>query len=245
MIFKELAELWFNTHCFAKEYLEKAIEQKSSIAAYYSYKNIDNESEPELKSKHLKIAAELHHPYASFLMAKQLENTDVDKAIDLYKISAKNNIVAAEYHLGKIFGNPEDEIHYRPRESYRYYESALQKYLSEKDFNNNPFLTFRVAYMYHNGLGTEIDLDKAMKLYFRSFELGNKEADLKYQEAQAQNSQAAMSIATTACHIGKMIQNDVNNVAQSRLYHADRKILREEKKLKMESGQAYDDYSQY
>ena len=229
----------------AKEYLEKAVEQNSSVAAYYMYKNIDSNIEPEIKTKHLETAADLHHPYASFLLAKQLEKSNIDKSISLYEFAAKNNIVGAEYRLGKLLGNPEDEIHYRPQESYQHYQTALDKYISDESFTNSAFLTFRVAYMYHKGLGTEVDLDKAMRLYLRSFELGNKEVDLNYQEAQAQHSQAAMSLATTAAHIGNMIQNDVNNIAQSRLYHADSKILRQEKKLKMESGQAYDDYSQY
>ena len=148
------------------------------------------------------------------------------------------------YQLGYIYRDSSSP-YYNPSLSQKYFSDSLRLYLNNHyEDPNDGYTALRIGRFYHYGLGVERDIDKAIEYYTKAKELGYSVSMDKVNELQEEQSLAMMSIATTAAHLGRMFQNDTVAKAQSRIYHSDKKILRQEKKLKVEAGQAIDDYSQ-
>ena len=169
---------------------------------------------------------------------------DIQKSIEWYSKAADIGSPDAMYQLGYIYRDSSSP-YYNPSLSQKYFSDSLRLYLNNHHEDpNDGYTALRIGRFYHYGLGVERDIDKAIEYYTKAKELGYSVSMDKVNELQEEQSLAMMSIATTAAHLGRMFQNDTVAKAQSRIHHSDKKILRQEKKLKVEAGQAIDDYSQ-
>ena len=96
--------------------------------------------------------------------------------------------------------------------------------------------------MYQYGLGVKHSINKAVEYYKRAVENGNMRAQQKIDEATQTQKAAALSLATTMCHFGRILNTETMAVHKNN-YAADKKALRREKLQKIYAGQAVEDYS--
>ena len=177
-----------------------------------------------------------------YLDAKGI-NQDVSNAVKWFEKSAEQGNPDAAYQLGyiyksDIYGVKNDML------SNKYFSFALSNYINE--FNKHPFdaeLAMRIGTFYNYGLGVEHDIDRAVLWYKKAVELGNKKAQEKIDNAKQTQQMSFMSVATTACHLGRILNTETIAAAKNR-YTSDSKILRKEKIQKINSGQAISDSGQ-
>lgn len=170
-------------------------------------------------------------------------NQDISQTINWFEKSAQQGNPDAAYHLGYIYksdvyGVRNDVL------SNKYFSSALSDYLDE--FNKNPYdanLAMRIGTFYSYGLGVEHDINRAISWYKKAVELGNQKAQQRIDEAQQTRQMSVMSVATTACHLGRILNTETMAAAKNR-YTSDSKLLRKEKIQKIEAGQAISDSGQ-
>lgn len=170
-------------------------------------------------------------------------NQDISQTINWFEKSAQQVNPDAAYQLGYIYksdvyGVRNDVL------SNKYFSSALSNYLDE--FNKNPFdgdLAMRIGTFYNYGLGLEHDINRAIFWYKKAVELGNQKAQKRIEEAQQTRQMSVMSVATTACHLGRILNTETMAAAKNR-YTSDNKLLRKEKIQKIEAGQAISDSGQ-
>lgn len=104
-------------------------------------------------------------------------NQDAAHGIELLKECAAEGDALSNYKLGKIyseglFGAEED-----PAEAQKYFSCAFREYSKlEKDNKLTEGTAFILAGMYEKGLGTEINIDAAIKYYSFSADNGNEYA---------------------------------------------------------------------
>lgn len=165
------------------------------------------------------------------------------QAVEWFEKSAEQGNPDAAYQLGYIYRSEEygcknDTL------SNKYFASALSSYLD--NFTKNPAdadLAMRIGTFYNYGLGVEHNINKAIEWYKKSVELGNRKAQTKIDNAQQSQHLSIMSVATTACHLGRMINTETMAAVKNR-YASDKKLLRKEKIQKIYAGQAVDDKGQ-
>ena len=170
-------------------------------------------------------------------------NQDISQTINWFEKSVQQGNTEAAYQLGYIYksdvyGVRNDVL------SNKYFSSALSDYLNE--FKKNPYdtdLAMRIGTFYNYGLGVEHDINRAISWYKKAVELGNQKAQQKIDDAQQTRQMSVMSIATTACHLGQMLNTETMAAAKNR-YTSDSKLLRKEKIQKIEAGQAISDSGQ-
>lgn len=170
-------------------------------------------------------------------------NKDISQAIGWLNKSVQQDNPDAAYQLGYIYksekyGLKNDVL------SNKHFNSALSAYLDK--FNKNPLdgnLAMRIGTFYNYGLGVEHDINKAIYWYKKAIELGNRKAQQKVDEAQQTRQMSVMSVATTACHLGRMLNTETIAAAKNR-YISDTKLLRKEKIQKIHAGQAISDSGQ-
>ncbi len=168
---------------------------------------------------------------------------NIRESITWFEKSVQQGNHDAAYQLGYIYkiesyGVKNDEL------SNKYFSSALSYYLNE--FSKNPTdgnLAMRIGSFYHYGLGVEHDIEKAIRWYKKSVELGNQKAQQKIDEAENTRQMSVMSVATTACHFGRILNTETIAAAKNR-YVSDNKILHREKVQKIYAGQSVDDSAQ-
>ncbi len=168
---------------------------------------------------------------------------DISQSVAWFEKSAEQGNPDAAYQLGYIYKS-ENYGFKNDMLSNKYFSSALPAYQTE--FSKNPTdssLAMRIGTFYHYGLGVERDIDKAIFWYKKSVELGNQKAQQKIDEAQQIRQLSVMSIATTACHLGRMINTETMAAAKNR-YVSDTKLLHKEKIQKIYAGHAISDYEQ-
>lgn len=170
-------------------------------------------------------------------------NQDISQTINWFEKSAQQGNTEAAYQLGYIYksdvyGVRNDVL------SNKYFSSALSDYLDE--FNKNPYdanLAMRIGTFYSYGLGVEYDINRAISWYKKAVELGNQKAQQKIDDAQQTRQMSVMSVATTACHLGRILNTETMAAVKNR-YTSDSKLLRKEKIQKIEAGQAISDSGQ-
>lgn len=170
-------------------------------------------------------------------------NQDISQTINWFEKSAQLGNPDAAYQLGYIYksdvyGVRNDVL------SNKYFSSALSDYL--KEFNKNPLdadLAMRIGTFYNYGLGVEHDINRAISWYKKSVELGNQKAQQKIDDAQQTRQMSVMSVATTACHLGRILNTETMAAVKNRCT-SDSKLLRKEKIQKIEAGQAISDSGQ-
>lgn len=127
--------------------------------------------------------------------------------------------------------------------SAKYYRSALSFYEAEFNKSPNGDLAMKIGSFYHYGLGIERNIEKSIEWYKKAVMLGNLKAQQKIEESNNDRQIAMVSIATTACHFGRMINTETMAASKNRIV-ADSKLLRKEKIKKIYSGQAINDNKQ-
>lgn len=168
---------------------------------------------------------------------------NIPEAISWFEKSYKFGNPDAAYQLGNIYHS--DKYGFRNNNlAYQYYNFAFNSYMNE--FNRNPDdgnLAMRIGTMYHYGLGVERDIKKALSWYKKAVELGNLKAQEKINNAQNDKSLSALSIASTACHLGRIINTETQAAAKQH-YASDHKLKRDEKLHKIAAGHAVSDSEQ-
>lgn len=180
---------------------------------------------------------------ASMYIHGQGTPINIPEAISWFEKSYKFGNPDAAYQLGNIFHS--DSYGFKNNNlAYQYYNFAFNSYMTE--FNINPAdgnLAMRIGTMYHYGLGVERDVEKALSWYRKAVELGNLKAQEKIDNAQNDKSLSALSIAQTACHLGRIINTETQAAAKQR-YASDHKLKRDEKLHKIAAGHAVSDSGQ-
>ncbi len=168
---------------------------------------------------------------------------NIEKSLLCYQISSELGNPDADYQLGYIYQS--DKYGVQNNElSIKHFTSALSAY--QKLFHSEPTnsdIAMRIGTFYHYGLGVEHDIEKALSWYKKSVELGNEKAKLKISEAQQMQQISIMAVASTACHLGRIINTETVAAIKNR-YVSDSKLLRKEKIQKIQSGHAINDSGQ-
>lgn len=180
---------------------------------------------------------------ASMNMHGQGTAVNIPEAVSWFEKSYKFGNADAAYQLGNIFHS--DSYGFRNGDiAYQYYNFAFNSYMTE--FNKSPTdgnIAMRIGTMYHYGLGVERDIEKALYWYRKAIELGNLKAQEKIDTAQNDKSLSAMSIAQTACHLGRIINTETQAAAKQH-YASDHKLKHDEKLHKIAAGHAVSDSEQ-
>lgn len=167
---------------------------------------------------------------------------NIKEAVSWFEKSAQQGNADAFCQLGNIYSS--DEFLMKSTEkANRYFNIALTKYLQEFSSNQgDPNLPYKIGTMYQYGLGVKHSINKAVEYYKRAVENGNMRAQQKIDEATQTQKAAALSLATTMCHFGRILNTETMAVHKNN-YAADKKALRREKLQKIYAGQAVEDYS--
>ena len=167
---------------------------------------------------------------------------NIEEAVSWFEKSAQQGNADAFCQLGNIYLS--DEFLMKNTEkANRYFNIALTKYLQEFRSNQgDPNLPYKIGTMYQYGLGVKSSINKAVEYYKRAVENGNMRAQQKIDEAAQTQKAAALSLATTMCHFGRILNTETTAVHKNN-YAADKKALRREKLQKIYAGQAVEDYS--
>ncbi len=161
-------------------YLTSAAKAGNSQAAYYLYRHFKKENTAESKvfaQHYLKNAASNKHPIAQIALAKdEYKQGNIAKSIELLNEATENNIADAYYFLGEIYNNSKLSEFYNPDTAYNNFTKAFKLYI--RDFNDKPdgHIAYRIARMYHKGLGVTQNIDEALKWYHISSDLENAPA---------------------------------------------------------------------
>lgn len=180
---------------------------------------------------------------ATMYMHGQGTAVNIPETISWLEKSYKYGNPDAAYQLGNIFHS--DSYGFRDENiAYQYYNFAFNSYMTEfYKFPTDGNIAMRIGTMYHYGLGVDRDIEKALSWYRTSVELGNLKAQEKINNAQNDKSLSAMSIASTACHLGKVINTETQAATKQR-YASDHKLKRDEKLHKIATGHALSDSEQ-
>lgn len=180
---------------------------------------------------------------ASMYMYGRGTTVNIPEAMSWFEKSYNFSNPDAAYQLGNIYHSDNYEFK-NYNIAYQYYNFAFNSYMTE--FEKSPTdgnIAMRIGTMYHYGLGVERDIEKALSWYRKAVELGNLKAQEKIDNAQNDKAISAMSIASTACHFGKIINTETQAVAKQR-YASDHKLKRDEKLHKIAAGHAVSDNEQ-
>lgn len=168
---------------------------------------------------------------------------NISEAILWFTKSVELGNPDADYQLGYIYQSDKYGVQNNDL-SIKHFTSALSEY--KNLFNSDPTngdVAMRIGTFYHYGLGVEHDIEKALSWYKKSVELGNEKAKQKIDEAQQIQQLSIMAVASTACHLGRMINTETVAAIKNR-YVSDSKLLRKEKIQKIQSGHAINDSGQ-
>lgn len=178
---------------------------------------------------------------ASMYMYGQGTDIDINESVKWFEKSAAWDNPDAYYQLGHIYSNDSNLIDKEKAE--KNYQKAFKLFNEAFNLKFDNYSSYKIGTMYNYGLGVERSIEKAIEWYKKSLELGNDKAQSAINNAEQQQSASLMSIATTACHIGKVIDAKTNNMLKQR-YSSDSKVLRQEKIKKIKSGHAVDETPQ-
>ena len=238
------------------KWLEQASDKNMPYASYKlgtvyasdEYGQLDEEKSQKFYSKALSDFETVYQENPDDLTAYQIAGMylsgkgteqNIEKAIEWFEKAAEQNNPDALYQLGYIYRNENYGVSDMER-SNEFFKLAYERMLNHFADCPNGDTAYQIGTLFHYGLGVECDIDKAIEWYKKSLELGNQKAQQKINEAEETNHSSAMAIASTAAHLGRMIDTETH-AAFKQKYTSDKKILREEKIKKIEAGQAVDD----
>lgn len=121
------------------------------------------------------------------------------------------------------------------------YASALAGFQKILQGNPDPDLLYKVGMMYDAGLGTKRDLSTAKQYYVEAAAEGNIHAQLRLNQIQAFQNQAAISAVMGLFNAFAYSLGDNIKDSTTRKYKHDRKLVQKQKVLKETHGHQYDD----
>lgn len=108
---------------------------------------------------------------------------NLEKAFEWYMKSAKQGQPYASYAVAQMYSKGE-YVQQNEEAAQEYFSQALSGFLKlEADGQADDNLFYKIGVMYKNGLGTEVDIDKALEYFKRSAELNNKNGLYEYGKA--------------------------------------------------------------
>ena len=161
-------------------------------------------------------------------------------AAQWFSMSAAKSDPYSQFQLARMMqkgeGIPDDEL-----KAQLFYASALvgfQKILQGKP---DPDLLYKVGMMYEACLGTKRDLSTAKQFYTEAAAEGNIHAQLRLNQIEAFQNQAAVSAVTGLFNAFAYSLGDNIKDSTTRKYRHDRKLVQKQKALKEVHGHQYDD----
>ena len=101
---------------------------------------------------------------------------DLSQAFQWYMKSAEQGQPYASYSIAQMY-NKGEYVSQSEENAQRYYKNALSGFLElESKDQADDDLFYKMGTMYKNGLGTDIDMDKAINYFMRSAEMNNTNA---------------------------------------------------------------------
>lgn len=150
---------------------ESFAETEIEIPPQHDDEPVDSENQYYLKwNDNYKTAYEMIHD-------KHSELQDYLQAELLLLSEAESGNALAMFELGKLYAA--EKLGKKDAEkSFEFYRKALQGFLKIEPIAKKlkPFLQFRIGQMYRNGLGTDVDIPKAITYFQQSAEHGNVHA---------------------------------------------------------------------
>ena len=133
---------------------------------------------------------------------------DYEKAFLWYQKSSSQGHPYASYSVGQMYSKGE-YVTANEEATQKYYKEALSGFLELESKNQAADnLLYKIGSMYKNGLGIEVDMDKAIYYFQRSAELGNRNAkrilSLEYisGEHMEQNIEKGLAMLTECADSG-------------------------------------------
>ena len=151
------------------------------------------------------------------------------KAFEYYKQAADNGHTQAAYKVGEAYRNG-NGVPVNDTLAQRYYKKALDGFLKQESEKPSAYTEYTLGRMYHKGLGTEKDLNKAREWYQKSAENGSDYAkqaleNMDSQQQQSQNSALSGLLQSLLRTIARQMHEE--NVRQHAQRHGiDRKAHR-------------------
>jgi TPR repeat protein len=183
---EKLAELYYSKAFQGFNILYK-VDEKPSMKEYLAYRigkmfntGHGTDENIEMAEKWFKTAD--NNKYAQYSLAKIYMDKDIANGqpshsyeiINLLK-SASEKSAYASYELGNIY-RKSYFTDIDSKKSYHHYNAAINKFNEMLKLSSDDTLMYRVGKMYELGLGTEIDLPKATKLFQEAGKLKNRYA---------------------------------------------------------------------
>ena len=166
---------------FMKVYKTEKDSYLREYAAYRTGKllNAGNGIEKDINSAEQWFIKAYNNKYAQYSLAKiyidkDIKNGEPSHSSEIFSLleSASEKSPYASYELGNIyikgfFADPD------PKKSYIYYNAAITQFNEMLRTTSDDSLMYRVGKMYELGLGTEINLPKAIELFQEAGKLKN------------------------------------------------------------------------
>lgn len=136
----------------------------------------ENSTEEHVEKFHLKWS-DNYKTACKIIHDKQSRTEDFQKAEQLLLSETESGNALAMFELGKLYTS--EKLGKKDVEkSVAFYQKALQGFLQIeiKAKKLKPFLQFRIGQMFQNGLGTDVDMPKAITYFQQSAEHGNVHA---------------------------------------------------------------------
>lgn len=150
----------------AVEWLENAATAGSSFASWRAYKTYSNPNNyykiPTDESKadeYFRLSVELKYPEALYENGKNLETTNVEKAIENYNEALSLGFTSASSKLINLYMNE------------KRYDDAFS--LLNNNQENNSQNSYYLGYLYENGFGVKQDISKATENYIKAADENN------------------------------------------------------------------------
>lgn len=192
-------------------WLKKATLNGSASSAYTLAKLYENgegvEKNIEEAYSYYQISAVLGNFYANYQVGKiSLQKGEIEKAVENFQEAAKGNISHAWFKLGKIYSDESYGL-YDISKAQLCYSNALNLYITDYTQNPDDFTAYRLGKMYFNGLGTDIDINKAIHWFSQAEKLGNTNAAYQLGKIAFENNDIENAIK----HFQYAAQGNISN----------------------------------
>ena len=192
-------------------WLKKATLNGSASSAYTLAKLYENgegvEKNIEEAYSYYQISAVLGNFYANYQVGKiSLQKGEIEKAVENFQEAAKGNISHAWFKLGKIYSDESYGL-YDISKAQLCYSNALNLYITDYTQNPDDFIAYRLGKMYFNGLGTDIDINKAIHWFSQAEKLGNTNAAYQLGKIAFENNDIENAIK----HFQYAAQGNISN----------------------------------
>lgn len=134
--------------------------------------------------KYYTMAAQGNDQYSQYrlgILYLQDEFKDIPKSLNWLELSAIQGNPFAQYKLGSLYSGKCDNLSHleNTETSQMWYSKALNNFVTEDKETPSPDTEYKIAQMYENGLGTAVDMDKAIEYYTLSAEKENTYAQYR------------------------------------------------------------------